>query len=497
MEIRNQLTLELTTILQPPETIPDLKGLLAYSPDGRSIACASNTAIIIWDIQTGGVAKEIRCSASNISLVWSSNGGSIFTIDSKGLETFAVHTYGVSSSTASSPGTLRSGYNPHLWTVDESFRVMTTVRNVYDIEAIEIFQVGSTLTKIQSFSPRFSCAIISMSFSPTTHHISVLGSHALSIFDVRSSEDLLHAEGNFFSRCFSSDGSLFAASEGEIVCVWKYDSGYYTLCGKYQFQGLYRPPLQLSPTLSSILGHSKNILEVLRLHELPTAPETHRRQYVRLSRSGTRVATAYEMGSTVTITDILAQTPPQFINTGMAIMGLVLTGNVLLVVGSTHLVVWLLTEEGLVDGVTGGRRVGCKDSIWTMRFAESKCMFRVEGEVGIIRVGGSTLRIYHTDTGEVLHPAQELHGNWDSPGDHHLGRNHLRFHNLPQCNIPLEDRWKTSQATLREGWVKDAEGKHRLWIPVEWRTSWDPADWRHDVTTQLSRLGGMPILVKF
>jgi len=494
VEIRNQLTLELITILQPPETIPHLTGPLAYSPDGRSIACAPNTAIIIWDIQTGGAAKEIRCSASNISLVWSLNGGTICTIDSKGLETFTVHTYGVSSGTASSPGTLRSGYNPHLWTVDESFRVMTTVCSGYEIKTIDIFEVGSTLTKIQSFSPRFSCAIIGMSFSPTTHHISVLGSHTLSIFDVRSPEDLLHTEGNFFSRCFSSDGSLFAASEGENVCVWRYDSGHYALCGKFKFQGLYRPPLQFSPTLSSILGHSKNILEVLHLHELPTAPETHRRQYVRLSRSGTRVATAHEMGSTVTTTDILAQTPPQFIDTDVAIESLFLTGNVLLVAGSRRVVAWLLTEEGLVDSVTGGRRVGCKDSIWAIQF-ESKCTFWVEGEVGIIREYGNTLRVYRTDTGEVLN---QLRCGHDNPSDHHLGRNHLRFHNLPQCNIPLEDRWQTSQATLREGWVKDAEGKHRLWIPVEWRTSrWDPADWRHDVTTQLSRLGGMPILVKF
>ena len=69
MEIRNQLTLELITTLHPTETIPHLKGPLAYSPDGRSIACTSDTAIIIWDVQTGGVAKEIKCSANSVSLV--------------------------------------------------------------------------------------------------------------------------------------------------------------------------------------------------------------------------------------------------------------------------------------------------------------------------------------------------------------------------------------------------------------------------------------------
>ena len=68
MEIRDQLTLELISILQPAETILYLTGPLAYAPDGRSIACASDTAIIIWDIQTGGVAKEIKHSTKSISV---------------------------------------------------------------------------------------------------------------------------------------------------------------------------------------------------------------------------------------------------------------------------------------------------------------------------------------------------------------------------------------------------------------------------------------------
>jgi len=496
VEIRNQLTLELITILQPPETIPDLTGPLAYSPDGRSIACASNTAIIIWDIQTGGVAKEIRCSAGNISLVWSSNGGTICTIDSKGLETFTVHTYGVSSGTASSPSTLRSGYNPHLWTVDESFRVMTTVWSGHEIKTIDIFEVGSTLTKIQSFSPRFSNTGNRISFSPTTHSISVSTRfNGIYIYDVWSSKALLQTPGDFVSQCFSSDGSLFAASEKSSVYVWRKYSGRYAICGRLWYQGSCNPSLLFSPTPSSILGHSENILQVLRLHELPTTYKTNRRQYAGLSRSGTRIATTHEMERTVTTIDILARTPAQFIDTGVAIESLFLTGNVLLVVGSGEVRVWLLTEEGLVDSVIGDR-VGRGHSIWNVPF-RSEWEVQVEGQVGIIKVDGNGLRFYHTDTGEVLHPDQEPHGNWDSPGDHHLGRNHLHFHNLPQRNIPLEDRWQTSQATLREGWVKDAEGKHRLWIPVEWRTSWDPADWRHDVTTQLSCLGGMLILVKF
>jgi len=362
VEIRNQLTLELITILQPPETIPDLMGPLAYSPDGRSIACASDTAIIIWDIQTGGVAKEIECGTSNHSLVWSLDGQRICTI---GYKPYTVHIYGVSSGTALSPGTLQSGGILHLWAVDESFRVMTAYGE-YDIETVDIFEVGSTLTKIQSFPPR-SSIMCGISFSPTTRHISVSDSNTLSIFDVRSSEDLLHTKGNFIPQCFSSDGSLFAASEEDILFVWKYDSGHYVLCGKYWQLQDFEGPLLFSPTpSSSIMGRSRNTLWVLRLHELPATPKIRRQQYVGLSRSGTRVATAYRMESTVTTADVLARTPPQFIDTDVAIKSLFLTDNVLLVAGSGQVVAWLLTEEGLVDGVIGDRRVGRGDSIWTV-----------------------------------------------------------------------------------------------------------------------------------
>jgi len=525
VEIRNQLTLELITILQPTEMIPHLTGPLAYSPDGRSIACASDIAIIIWDIQTGGVAKEIKRSANTTSLVWSSDGRTICTIGPEDGNTFTVHTYDVSSGTISSPGTLWSGHNPHLWMVDESFRVMTTVQSGYRIHNFEIFEVGSTLTRIQSFPPHpgifsdksapsmippFSTHKLLNTmiapFSPTTHHVSVLNDSTLCIFDIQNWEQLLCEPGDFLSRCFSSDGSLFAAAQEDIVRVWKYDSGYYTLCGQFHCRDLYNT-LRFSPTPSSILGHSKDILRVWRLHELPSSLETHRQQYVGLSRSGTRVAIAHKMERTVTIANLLAQTAPQFIDTGVAIDGLVLIGNVLLVAGSDRVVAWLLTEEGLVDGVIGGRRVGYEDRIWTMwksapgwLISDSCQMFLAEGQVGVIKNDINRPFVYHTETGKILHPTQaprNFGDRWRALGEALCSWGYLSHYKLSQDDTPPEGSWQTSQETPRNGWVRDPEGKHRLWVPVEWRTDWDPADWRHDVTLQLGILGGRLVLIKF
>ena len=503
MEIRNQLTLELITTLQSTEAAPRLTGPLAYSPDGRSIACASDTAIIIWDIQTGGVAKEIECSPNNISLVWSSDGQTICTIGTKGQ--VAVHTYDISPGTISSPGALHSEDDPHLWTDKESFWVMTTVRGRYPRRTIDIFKLGSTLTKIRSFafSPSGYSEFEISSFSPTTRHISILDGHTLRIFDIQNSKCLLDTTGRFLSHCFSADGIFFAASQESGVHIWKYAFGRYLPSTEFQCQGWSTSPLRFSPTPSSILGHSGNILQVLRIHEPPTSLKTRRQQCVGLSCSGTHVATAYKLGHTIQITNLLAQTPPQFIDTSMVIEGLVLTGNVLLVVDFARLTAWLLTGEGLVDGFPGDRPVGRSDSIWTIP-RKMPCgdswTFSVEGQVGVIKRDANSLYIYHTETGEVFHPTQaprHYSDNWYHLGEALCGRHYLRCHNLLQCDIPPEDSWQNSRAALREGWVKDPEGKHRLWVPVEWRTDWDPTDWRHDATTQFSLLEGVPVLIKF
>ena len=378
---------------------PHLTGPLAYSPDGRYIACASNTATLIWDIQTGGVAKEIKCSPNNISLLWSLDGRTIGAIDSNDQATFIVHISDVSSGTASSPGTFESGDIPHLWTDDESFWVMTTVRDRYDHHTIDIFEVGSTLTRIQSFSPRLSGAKIG-SFSPATHRISASTGNTLHIFDIQNSQCLLEKTRHFVSHCFFSDGSYFAASQEGVVYIWKYARKWYTLLTEFWCQGLFNS-LRFSPTPSSILGYPGDILRVWRLHEFSTAFET-RRQYVGLSRSGTRVATAREEEKAVTVIDsLLTQAPPQIIDTGVGIQGLVLTGNVLLVAGSNKLTAWLFTEEGLVDGVIGDGMVGHSDSIWAVPLPLPRgdsWMFLVKGQVGVIK----QMEICSTSTTQTL-----------------------------------------------------------------------------------------------
>jgi len=183
----------------------------------------------------------------------------------------------------------------------------------------------------------------------------------------------------------------------------------------------------------------------------------------------------------------------------MAIEGLVLTGNVLIVVGPEKVVAWLLPEAGLMDGVSGS--TSGHDSIWSILLLQGRSdslSFSVEGPIGVIKSDEDAL-VYDTETGKVLSHCvpQSPSRRWYRFSDALCGRDYLHLHDLSQCSTDPEGGWQTSQNTLREGWIKDSKGEYRMWIPVEWRTSWDHADWCPDVATQFSIVEGEPVIIKF
>ena len=531
VEIRNHLTFELLTTLQSTETTPLLAGPLAYSPDGRSIACSSNTAIFIWDIQTGGVAGEIhRDGTEMISLVWSLDGRTIGTLQCDPSDTWHawiyVNTYDVASGTPLSTETTHSSHKPHLWADNESFRVMTTERSPFGCGTIEIQIKGSKVRSLSNTIQTFGIRIQNVTditatiydpfvyefvtFSPTTGHVSVLIGYKLFICQERSPLPLLEALGSFLSACFSSDGSLFAASDGSRVRTWEYTSGRYNPWRDFRCQ---TSSPQFSPISTLLLSLSGGVLQVWRLDDLPKNPQRSTQGFAAISRSGCRVAATDESRTSVSITDTHSQGPPQFVDTGMVIKGLFLTGSVLLVAGSDKVVAWLLKEEAQPNGVFDGGIFNSNDSIWATRFATLSLsseirvvpilfpqpILRVEGQIGVIERFETAPFLYCTSTGEVLQSVQAP--PHVSPGlkftEGLSGRHHPYCHNLPQCNSPPSGSWCPSEAALRHGWVKDPEGRHRLWLHVKWRKSWDVADWCHDIAAQFSIVEGQPVIVKF
>jgi WD40 repeat protein len=526
-EIWDAPTLKPLSTLQSIKVATKFKRGLAYSPDGRSLAGCSDIGIVIWDTQTGGVIKVIGCEVPGDGLepVWSLDGEAIGAISPRIFETLTVtvHMYDVVSGIARSPGVLQSRDTPYLWAHGNSFRIATTASDRRGCR-INIFEVGSTLTRIEPFPIHFYSSL--GAFSPTTYRvsISVAGGHShdpdLLILDVRSSEVLLRETGSYWRATFSPDGTFFAAFATGFLHLWRYGSGSYIRWKEFR---LAPTPFQFSPTLSSIVSCTGTLLHVLYLDHSPDTPATEpivttgNRLQDAFSPDSTYIATVHCGESTVTITNLDSQhpSPIQFIDTDLEISAIVLTGNVLLVKGSDMVVAWLLADDGMVDGILGNPRADRNDSIWELptkvptRLSKlfgrgggndddnNNLGFSVGGETAAITLNGLAVRTYHTGTGESL----------KSGGQPRSAR--YRFHHprRDECNLyhrdlskhrgPLESDWPVSETTLQEGWVKDPEGKHRLWLPARWRQSRNEVDWLHGVTALRLRGPSELVVVKF
>ncbi|KAF9647149.1 hypothetical protein BDM02DRAFT_2810825 [Thelephora ganbajun] len=530
VEIWDALTLKLLSTLRSTHATTTLGHGLSYSPDGQSLAGCSNTAIIVWDIQTGGEAKTIECGVTEtgLELVWSLDGKTIGAFSPQKLEPLTVYVYDVVSGTSLPPCTLQSKTRPYIWAHDKSFRIATT--SLWDSRScrISIFEVGLVPTEIESFPLQFQSGL--GVFSPATYRISVASSFTRDnthspeflILDIQNSEILLKEIGSYWHLSFSDDGSLFAAFTGNHLLVWMYTSNHYTRWREFQQTPT---PLYFSPTSLSILGCAGPLLYILHLGNSPAAPAapaiepvitTHSQQLDAFSPNGTYIATTYHGKSTITITNLHSQnpSPSQFIDTELEISAMVLTGRVLLVKGSDVVVAWLLTEEGVVDGIVGNTRADHNDSLWNISLQalanhwarllgqrggsdeNGQLEFSVEDEIAAIKLNESIICVYHTETGEILKSVRtplHLRATWYRFQD----ECNLYHSNLCKHHRPLECDWPVSQTTLQEGWVKDPDGKHRLWLHGHWRSAGNHVDWLHNAATLRLRNSSELVVIKF
>ena len=126
------------------------------------------------------------------------------------------------------------------------------------------------------------------------------------------------------------------------------------------------------------------------------------------------MATCHEEDSIVTITDLLLQTPSYTIDTDIYIEKIALTGNVLLVWGDQMLMDWLLTEEGLVDGIFSGR-ADSNNKTWAVSVSHDP-IFLVEDQIVVIesREEGNFIHAYCPGTGEVFSSIQAMSKSLDN-----------------------------------------------------------------------------------
>ncbi|KAF9782707.1 hypothetical protein BJ322DRAFT_1219896 [Thelephora terrestris] len=527
-EIRDALSLKLLSTLQLPEGSTRFKRGLAYSPDGCFLASCSNTAIIIWDVQTGGAVKKIEFGAPGdcVQLAWSLNGEKV-AIVLRVAGTLAVHMYQIASSAIQLSSSFQHALHVDIWAYNESFRILVIAwERLGRSRIVNIFEVGSALVKIEPLT--FKSVHELGVFSPATNRISTFavgkssGEGTLFILDICSSKVLLQAViAHYVCCCFSPDGTLFAASFKDSFIIWKYTSGQYAQWGKFMQGGLL---LQFSPTSSSIFGNSGSILHVFHLDYSPAANSselvstTHTTQLDAFPPSGTYIATAHQHESTVTITNLCSQVPSasQFIDTGLNILAMALTGNVLLVRAPETVVAWLLTEAGTVDGSVDNRRASQKNMLWKKSLLshisffprifeqgdsrdDDVTTFTVKDAIAAVWHNKTLLCVYHTKTGEILGVDERPWGK-----EYHLHSPHKKnesntYHHdsMYKHSGLLEGDQPISQATLQDGWVKDEEGKHQLWLYPDWRSSKNEADWLYNVSTLRLRTTSQLVIVKF
>ena len=530
VEIWDALTLKLLSTMQSPTVDTRFKGGIAYSQDGHSLAGCSGDAIIIWDTQTGGVAKEIKCKGTHdgLEIVWSLDGNTIGAISQGGWKTMTMCTYNFTSYNAISGTTLsseplQSGGKPCLWAHGNCFQITTIAENDKGC-TMDIFEVGIILVKIKSF--HFQCSSTPGPFSPSTYRLSIPDSKdqnhnpELLVLDIHTSRVLLQAKGSYQNPCFSPDGELFTASTKNHLSVWRYTPDGYT-----QWKEIQQNPIkpQFSPTLSSIFGYAGGLLCVLHLDYSLKVPvpitksvtAAHGKPLDAFSPHGTFIATAYHKQSTVTITKLNSPNPfpSQFIDTDLVISEIALTGNVLLVNSSDTIVGWLLTEDGEVDGILGNTRADQNDSLWTVspqnmdpillerlkgQYGSEYLEFSVKDEIAAIRYIGFIIHAYHIRTGEVIKPANisQYQGLAWYCFNNPLGRGDCNLYHHQYQKVP-EHNWLVSETALKDGWVKDPEGNHRLWLHPHWRPTANKVDWLDKVTTLRLRNPSELVVIKF
>ena len=515
VEIRNHLTFELLVILRSTDYNAAGKATGTGSPIGGIGKWTRGQGGIFWDIQTGGVANEIGCSSPISSLAWSLDGSMVAITVSRWC-TFTdvdVETYNVLSGEQLFTKQIEWGFNIYLWAHEKSFRLIKVPEMCPDASqtlTYTISEIGpSALIEIESSSFRTGgtpWSPLRITFSPSTYHIAAFRSN-IYVYDIRTSHCLLALYGNPESPQFSPDGSHFATFSNYHLDIFQWTSDKYTLLWRPGLSYDHKSCLQFSPTLSSILSQREGILQVLRLSDLPIASETRLRSMI-FSRSGRRIS-AFESGSEATVTtiDLHSRTPPQFIDTHIDqdLGELAITGNVLVVMGRRRAAGWLLTEEGMLDGVFDNRRASISDSKWTLDLPWMKpysMKLRVEGKAGVIQSKHygepDSFFHYHIETGDVLKLAPEPQHSSPETSLETSPRGGLHHHlATPLYLTTPKGSWSIpySSTELEAAWVIDPDGRRRFWVPVEWRKTWRLGGWHRKFTTLLSDYP--PIAIKF
>jgi len=472
----------------------------------------SDFSLVIWDIQTGVVIKDIKVGHLN-KIAFSWDQWKIALTDG---DTFCV--YDGLKGAPVCEGTFPSPFYYWLgahWTQEGSLWLAASNKTDGN-HTIDIFKLRLTpnplLHVVESFPvPPYDGKF---SFCPISFHAAFVNDYDIVILDVRGSKILLQIKGtkelSYRQGDFSADGRLFACKTDnhELSVWWNVPSGGYlpwsTLRPRLSFYGF-----RFSPTGTSILTWGYEGVQALdpndrlnsRLNLLSPnqvwSLDQHRNLLVAYSTDVPQIVTAWQWDSVITVLHSRRGTPKRSIDAEMEILDIKIINGAVFAVGTDQLRGWDLEKGAIADTSAYNVSMATLDKIPFGR-----------PEFAALSNDGSRVALAARNT--VFLPNATTQGFVERVVDSLIAR--IRFspdgHQLwaalarPSFPLPgsqtnysfvkleLEDDWRPSNVELFEcdrswvstfrsprgfhvgrgsEWVVDSEGRKLLWLPPSWR----------------------------
>ena len=387
VEIRDSTTLEKLSALKSPMSLSHSAVAIAYSPNGRLLACACTRpfsfeiAIAIWDIQTGGIVKAIHGGEPGYprSMLYSSDGRMLSVACGTSPYRWTVCAFDTASGERVSSDEMGSEFDPVFWTKGDSIRFATSYRDGDCDLCIDTWEIRSTSgghpTKLDSFRVchEFNSEHHQIFFSPASLRVAIVSVNSTIIRDARDSSVLLEVPAprtlGGYAGHFSQDGNLFACAEQQEAQIWKAAPEGYVLWAKFplRFPAAAGGMFAFSPDLGSIIGWGLGIMEVWKVDRLIKSqaveqPSDFRNSHlVAFSTNGTHVAIGRASSGIVKVVDLRSGVSELVVNAETEVVDIKMVGDTVVVLGGRRVVSWSLTGRSYEEH--GVKRAGLDESL--------------------------------------------------------------------------------------------------------------------------------------
>ena len=399
VDVLDSTTLQRLQTLELPQDVPTDLRVLIFSPDSRiltysGITCADLQgrwpSVVSWDLQTGGASsvigwqKSARHYTRAPSITYSANGEMVGVAcyhSNFSVRGITIFVYDVASGVPMHSHSLDDAVplGIHIWTHGESLRFSTA--NATTITIWEVgFVPGATPTEVEALPAPVEFDgehPENAQLHPSPFRLAFVSWGNILVWDVRNSRYLLDcADAEFVPlMSFSSDGRFFACStSGSDIYLWKESPAGYMLRGTFTSNTLYPNPL-LARNGKSIVafGHYGHMIQLWRTESFITPPsnvliptsQSDKDFILDLSSDGTLAAAVRRSESTVTVLSLRSGVPQLTIDANMAVYGLRVIGNTVVIIGDKKAITWDLPAGDCVPGAW----VGLEDSSRTINLS--------------------------------------------------------------------------------------------------------------------------------